>query len=82
MSMIISVIYTVKILWNELLLILIDRRGEIVFYIDGCEITATFAEKRNDEIVPWLQEILFGAPHIRQKPSSDCRIKEKNKEAV
>ncbi len=82
MSMIISFIYIVKILWNEFLYTMKDIRGEYVFYVDGCEITATFAEKRNDEIVPWLQEILFGAPHIRQKPSSDCRIKEKNKEAV
>ena len=65
-------------LWEEFCFIINDTSGSFVFNVDGHEIIATFTEKRNDDLVPRLREILLGYPHIRQAISSDSKIK-KNK---
>lgn len=69
-------------LWKEFRFIINDTSGTFVFNVDGHEITATFTEKRNDDLVPRLREILLGYPHIRHDTPSDGKIKEKNKETV
>lgn len=62
--------------------ILNDTSGTFVFNVDGHEITATFAEERNDELLPRLREILLGYPHIRHDTPSDSKIEKNIKEAV
>ena len=59
-----------------------DIRGEYSFKIKGHEITATFAEKPNTDILPRLREILLGDSHIRQSDAPDIKLKENIKEAV
>ena len=62
--------------------ILNDTSGSFVFNVDGHEITATFTEKYNDELMPRLREILLGYPHIRHDSPSDSTIEKSIKEAV
>ena len=69
-------------LWKEFCFILNDTSGTFVFNVDGHEITATFTEKRNDDLVPRLREILLGYPHIRHDSPSDSTIEKNIKEAV
>ena len=59
-----------------------DIRGEYSFKVKGHEITATFAEKPNTDILPRLREILLGDSHIRQSDAPDIKLKENIKEAV
>ena len=67
-----------KIIWA----FLCDIRAEYTFKVKGYEITATFAEKHNSDIMPRLREILLGDSHIRQESTSKCTIQKKSKEAV
>ena len=76
-------IYSVfKKIYENFRFILNDTSGSFVFNVDGHEITATFTEKRNDDLVPRLREILLGYPHIRHDTPSDSKIKKNIKEAV
>ena len=59
-----------------------DIRGEYSFKVKGHEVVATFAEKRNNEILPRIREILLGDSHIRQSDAPDIKLKENIKEAV
>ena len=59
-----------------------DIRGEYVFKVKGHEVTATFAEKPNNDILPRLREILLGDSHIRQSDTPDIKLKKNIKEAV
>ena len=49
--------------------VLNDTHGEFKFNVDGHEVTATFSEKRNDDLVPRLKEILVGTPVVRETPA-------------
>lgn len=60
--------------------ILCNTRAELNFKIDGCDITAVFAEKHNHEIVGILKEILVDNPHIRQEGEPEVKIKPKKKD--
>ena len=62
--------------------ILNDIRGEYTFNVNEHEITATFSEKRNNDLVNRLREILFGDPHIRQNVLDQGKIKKKIKEMI
>ena len=62
--------------------LLSDIHGEYTFKVDGCEITATFSEEYNYDLLPRLKEILIENPHIRHEPTTDSRIKKNIKEAV
>ena len=76
-------IYSVfKKIYENFRFILNDTSGSFVFNVDGHEITATFTEKRNDDLVPRLREILLGYPHIRHDTPSDSKIEKNIKEAV
>ena len=59
-----------------------DIRGEYSFKVKGHEVTATFAEKPNNEILLRLREILLGDSHIRQSDAPDIKLKKNIKEAV
>ena len=59
-----------------------DIRGEYSFKVKGHEVVATFAEKRNNDILPRIREILLGDSHIRQSDTPDIKLKESIKEAV
>ena len=59
-----------------------DIRGEYSFKVKGHEVVATFAEKRNNDILPRIREILLGDSHIRQSDAPDIKLKENIKEAV
>ena len=59
-----------------------DIRGEYTFNIKGHEVIATFAEKRNNDILTRIREILLGDSHIRQSDAPDIKLKENIKEAV
>ena len=59
-----------------------DIRGEYCFKVKGHEVTATFAEKPNNDILPRLRKILLGDSHIRQSDAPDIKLKENIKEAV
>ena len=67
-----------KIIWA----FLSDIRAEYTFKVKGYEITATFAEKHNSDIMPRLREILLGDLHIRQTAPAPCKMEKKQKEAV
>ena len=69
----------IKILICE---ILSDIHGEYTFRVNGHEITATFSEKRNNDLVNRLREILFGGPHIRQNTLDQGKIEKKIKEMI
>ena len=71
-----------KKIYENFRFILNDTSGSFVFNVDGHEITATFTEKRNDDLVPRLREILLGYPHIRHDTPSDSKIEKNIKEAV
>ena len=59
-----------------------DIRGEYSFKVKGHEVVVTFAEKRNNDILPRIREILLGDSHIRQSDAHDIKLKENIKEAV
>ena len=59
-----------------------DIRGEYTFNIKGHEVIATFAEKRNNDILTRIREILLGDSHIRQSDAPDIKLKKNIKEAV
>ena len=59
-----------------------DIRGEYTFNIKGHEVIATFAEKRNNDIISRIREILLGDSHIRQSDAPDIKLKKNIKEAV
>ncbi len=59
-----------------------DIRGEYSFKVKGHEVVATFAEKRNNDILPRIREILLGDSHIRQSDAPDIKLKKNIKEAV
>ena len=61
---------------------LCDVRAEYTFKVKGYEITATFAEKHNPNIMPRLREILLGDSHNRQTAPAPCKMEKKTKEAV
>ena len=67
-----------RIIWAFLL----ETRAEYTFKVKGYEITATFAEKHNSDIMPRLREILLGDSHIRQTSPAPCKMGKKQKEAV
>ena len=67
-----------RIIWAFLL----ETRAEYTFKVKGYEITATFAEKHNSDIMPRLREILLGDLHIRQTAPAPCKMEKKQKEAV
>ncbi len=74
-----SIFYVLRVNFR---FILNDTSGSLVFNVDGHEITATFTEKRNNDLVPRLREILLGYPHIRHDSPSDSTIEKSIKEAV
>ena len=55
--------------------VLNDTHGEFTFNVDGHEVTATFSEKRNDDLVPRLKEILVGTPVVRETPAENSNKK-------
>ena len=61
---------------------LCDIRAEYTFKVKGHEITATFTERPNCDLVPRLREILLGDSHIRQDSPAPCKMEKKPKEAV
>ena len=67
-----------KIIWA----FLCDVRAEYTFKVNGSEVTATFTEKPNPDILPRLREILLGDSHIRQVSPAPCKMEKKPKEAV
>ena len=67
-----------KIIWA----FLSDIRAEFTFKVKGYEVTATFTERPNRDLLPRLQEILLGDSHIRQISPAPCKMKKKSKEAV
>ena len=67
-----------KIIWA----FLCDVRAEYTFKVKGYEVTATFTEHPNRDLLPRLREILLGDSHIRQESTSKCTIQKKSKEAV
>ena len=67
-----------KIIWA----FLCDIRAEYTFKVKDYEVTASFAEHPNRDLLPRLREILLGDSHIRQESVSKCTIQKKSKEAV
>lgn len=67
-----------KIIWA----FLCDISAEYTFTVKGYEVTATFAEHPNRDLLPRLREILLGDSHIRQESASKGTIQKKSKEAV
>lgn len=61
---------------------LCDIRAEYTFTVEGYEVTATFTERPNRDLLPRLREILLGDSHIRQTAPAPCKIEKKQKEAV
>ena len=61
---------------------LCDIRAEYTFKVKGYEVTATFTERPNRDLLPRLREILLGDSHVRQESASKCTIQKKSKEAV
>ena len=64
-----------KKIYENFRFILNDTSGSFVFNVDGHEITATFTEQRNDDLVPRLKEILVGTPVIRETPAENSNKK-------
>ena len=67
-----------KIIWA----FLCDVRAEYTFKVKGYEVTATFTERPNRDLLPRLREILLGDSHIRQASPAPCKMEKKQKEAV
>ena len=67
-----------KIIWA----FLCDVRAEYTFKVKGYEVTATFAERPNRDLLPRLWEILLGDSHIRQASPAPCKMEKKQKEVV
>lgn len=67
-----------KIIWA----FLCDIRAEYTFKVNGYEVTATFTERPNRDLLPRLREILLGDSHIRQSSPAPCKMEKKQKEAV
>ena len=67
-----------KIIWA----FLSDDRAEYTFKVKGYEITATFTDRPNRNLLPRLREILLGDSHIRQTSPAPCKMEKKTKEAV
>ena len=61
---------------------LCDVRAEYTFKVKGHEVTATFTECPNRDLIPRLCEILLGDSHIRQTSPAPCKMEKKTKEAV
>ena len=61
---------------------LCDVRAEYTFKVKGYEVTTTFTECPNRDLLPRLREILLGDSHIRQASPSPCKMEKKPKEAV
>lgn len=61
---------------------LCDKRAEYRLKVKGHEVTATFTEKPNPDILPRLREILLGDSHIRQVSPAPYKMEKTKKEAV
>ena len=61
---------------------LFDIRAEYTFKVKGYEVTATFTEHPNSDLLLRLREILLGDSHIRQTSPAPCKMEKKRKEAV
>ena len=61
---------------------LFDIRAEYTFKVKGYEVTATFTDCPNRDLLPRLREILLGDSHIRQTSHAPCKMEKKRKEAV
>ena len=67
-----------KIIWA----FLCDIRAEYTFKVKDYEVTASFAEHPNRDLLPRLREILLGDSHIRQVSPAPCKMEKKQKEVV
>ena len=69
-----------KELKARIIFLIHDRRAEYKFRVKDHEVTATFTDEPNKEIVSQIKDILLGDSHIRQTDTLDIKIKKKPKE--
>ena len=62
-----------------MIFVITDKSGEYKFNVKGHEISATFTDKPNKEILPRLKEILLGGPELSaSKESAESETEEEN----
>ena len=54
----------INMLKSFMIFVITDKSGEYKFSVKGHEISATFTDKPNKEILPRLKEILLGGPGL------------------
>ena len=54
----------INMLKSFMIFVITDKSGEYKFNVKGHEISATFTDKPNKEILPRLKEILLGGPDL------------------
>ena len=69
----------INMLKTFMIFVITDKSGEYKFNVKGHEISATFTDMPNKEILPRLKEILLGEPELpASKESAETEPEEEN----